>query len=140
MRDVPGSEAGQTTVLVLGLALICFAIAGLAVDGTRAWLYRRTLQNAADASVLAGAAELNRDIYYESAGDIVELDVRAAQGAAAVWLAKRGLPLNTAIHADPTGIRVEVRGAIDTTFLGIVGVRELPVAAVARAEPVAGAP
>lgn len=140
MKDVPGTEAGQTTVLVLGFALICFAIAGLAVDGTRAWLYRRTLQNAADASVLAGAAELNRDVYYESAGDIVELDVRAAQGTAADWLAKRGLPLDTAIHADPSGIRVEVRGAIDTTFLGIVGVRELPVAAVARAEPVAGAP
>jgi hypothetical protein len=131
-------EAGQITILVLGLAVVCFAIAGVAVDGTRAWLYRRTLQNAADASVLAGGSELNRAAYYGSAGDIVELDAEAARAAAGSWLAKRGLPVDASITADATGIRVEVQGAVDTTFLRLVGVAELPVAVVARAEPVAG--
>lgn len=140
MRRALRGEAGQTTILVLGLALVCFAIAGVAVDGTRAWLYRRTLQNAADASVLAGAAELNRGSYYASAGDMVELDAAAARAAAGDWLGKRGLPVDVSIAADPTGVRVEVRGAVDTTFLRLVGVGELPVAAVAHAEPVPGSP
>jgi hypothetical protein len=134
------SESGQTTVLVLGFAVICFAIAGLALDGTRAWLYRRTLQNAADASVLAGAAELDRSVYYASAGKVVEVDENAAGDAAGAWLRRRGLPADASIEADATGVRVELRGAIDTTFLRLIGVTRLPVAAVARAEPLAGAP
>jgi hypothetical protein len=134
------TESGQTTILVLGFALICFAIAGVAIDGTRAWLYRRTLQNAADASVLAGAAELDRDSYYTSAGDTVELDEGAARAAAGTWLGKRGLEVDASIAAASDGLRVELRGSVDTTFLRLIGVSELPVAAVARAEPVAGAP
>jgi Flp pilus assembly protein TadG len=136
----PTDEAGQTTILVLGLAMLCFAIAGIAVDGTRAWLYRRTLQNAADASVLAGAAELDRASYYSSAGEIVELDPVAARAAAGEWLAKRGLPVRSLVEADTGGVRVEVRGSVDTTFLSLIGVAKLPVAAEARAEPIAGAP
>jgi uncharacterized membrane protein len=133
-------ETGQATILVLGFALICFAIAGVAVDGTRAWLYRRTLQNAADASVLAGAAELDRVSYYASAGEIVEVDPVAARSAAWEWMAKRGLPVNVAIEADATRVRIEVRGSVETTFLTLIGVSDLPVAAEARAEPLAGAP
>jgi Flp pilus assembly protein TadG len=133
-------ESGQATILVLGFALVCFAIAGVAVDGTRAWLYRRTLQNAADASVLAGAAELDRASYYASAGEIVEVDPVAARSVAREWMAKRGLPVNVAIEADATGVRIEVRGSVETTFLTLIGVSALPVAAEARAEPLAGAP
>ena len=140
MRHRLPDEAGQTTILVLGLAMLCFAIAGIAVDGTRAWLYRRTLQNAADASVLAGATELDRTSYYSSAGGTVELDPVAARAAAAEWLAKRGLPVRSLVQADTGGVRVEVRGSVDTTFLSLIGVAELPVAAEARAEPIAGAP
>jgi uncharacterized membrane protein len=53
-------EHGQTTVLVVGLALVVFAVTGLAVDGTRAFLLRRTLQNVADASAVAAAGEISR--------------------------------------------------------------------------------
>jgi hypothetical protein len=55
-------ERGQIAVLALGLALVVFAIAGLAVDGTRAFLARRSLQNLADAAALAGAGELDTDV------------------------------------------------------------------------------
>lgn len=71
------NERGQTTVLVLGMALLAFALSGVAVDGTRAWLYRRTLQNAADGAALAGAAELDRSAYYASGGESVVLDADA---------------------------------------------------------------
>ena len=140
MNELARDERGQTLILVLGFALICFAVAGLALDGTRAWLFRRTLQNAADAAALAGAAELDRAAYYSSAGRTIVLDASAARAAAGKWLAKRGLPVDAVVDAGADGVRVEVRGQIDTTFLRLIGVLRLPVAAVASAEPVAGAP
>jgi len=41
-------ETGQVIVLALGLTLVAFAVAGIAVDGTRVFLARRSLQNLAD--------------------------------------------------------------------------------------------
>ena len=48
LREPLMSERGQVTVMALGLALMSLVMAGLAVDGTKAFLLRRTLQNAAD--------------------------------------------------------------------------------------------
>jgi uncharacterized membrane protein len=139
VRNVRDHEAGQVAVLVVGLALVAFAVAGVAVDGTRAWLLRRTLQNAADAAALAGAGELDQEAYYTSGGVRVALDPEAARSKAAAWLAGRGLDVMADIDADAFGVRVVVRGRLPTTFLGLVGIGRVPVAAEATAEPV-GAP
>ncbi|MGH2786575.1 MAG: pilus assembly protein TadG-related protein [Actinomycetota bacterium] len=133
------SQAGQVTIFVLGMSLLVFAIAGLAVDGTRAWLYRRTLQNAADASALAGAGELSRDTYYRSGGD-VDVDVAAARRVAMQWISESGLDVRPASAVDSSGISVVLRGRSRTLFLGIIGIDELAVAAEARAEPRRGPP
>lgn len=130
-------EQGQATVFVLGMTLVCFAVAGVAVDGTRAFILRRTLQNAADASALAGAAEIERGSYY--GGDEVVLDRGRARATAADWLARRNLGIEAAIDATGDEIRVLLRGSVEATFLSIVGIVELPVAAEARAGPLAGA-
>lgn len=134
------SESGQATVFVIGMALLVFAIAGLAVDGTRAWLYRRTLQNAADASALAGAGELSRDAYYRSGGMVTDLDLASARRVAVGWVADSGLDVRSAYAVDPSGVEVALRGETPTLFLGLVGIDELPVAAEARAEPRRGRP
>lgn len=136
----PAREAGQVTVLVLGLALVCFAIAGLAVDGTRVFLARRTLQNAADAAATAGAGELDRRAYYRSGGRAVILDPEAARRTAARWLAARGVTSDAAIAADVASVSVSLRDEVPTSWLGLVGVGEIPVAVVARSRPIAGAP
>lgn len=133
------SDAGQVTVLALGLALVTFAVAGLAVDGTKAFLLRRTLQNAADASALAGSGGLDAGSYYSSGGRRVELDPEAARRAALDLLERRGLRGQVSIAAGADGVQVTLRGEARTTFLSLVGIRALPVAVVARAEPVAGA-
>jgi Flp pilus assembly protein TadG len=133
-------ERGQVTILVLGLALVVFAIAGLAVDGTRAFLTRRSLQNGADAAALAGAAELDVKTYYASGGRTVVLDEAAARRTAAGWLGRRGLPGRVEITTEPGRIGVVVRSQTPTSFLGLVGVRAIPVAAEAHAAPLAGRP
>jgi Flp pilus assembly protein TadG len=131
-------EHGQATVFVLGMSLVCFAVAGVAVDGTRAFILRRTLQNAADASALAGASELDRHALY--ADGRVVLDQAKARGAAARWLTERGIVADVAIDVTGNQVRVLVRDRVNATFLTLVGIDVLPVGAEARAAPVAGAP
>ncbi len=133
------AERGQVTVLVLGLALVVFATAGLAVDGTRAFLMRRSLQNAADSSAVAGAGELDADLYYASGGQRIELDAAAARQVAIELLAARGLKATVDVDATRRSVTVVLRGFIETSFLGVVGIDRVPVAANARAEPFAGA-
>ncbi|MDQ4124095.1 MAG: pilus assembly protein TadG-related protein [Actinomycetota bacterium] len=132
------NERGQTTVLVLGMALLAFAVAGLAVDGTRAWLYRRTLQNAADAAALAGAGELDRPTYYAT-GEVV-LDEVASERTALRWLSARAMEARAAVDSTSDRVTVEMRGAVATTFLSLAGIDDIQVAVRADAAPIPGTP
>ncbi len=134
------NERGQATVLVIGLSLVVFAITGLAVDGTRAFLFRRSLQNSADAAALAAAAELDETAYYASGGEVAVLDQNAARKSVAEWLQRRGLPLKAEVAIAPDRVEVVVRATVPTTFLGLAGIPEIPVAARADASPIAGGP
>lgn len=134
------SEAGQISVLVLGLALIAFAVAGVAIDGTRAFLFRRALQDVADAAALGGAGELDRQAYYRSGGRSVAVDDRAALSQVSRILAVRGLEASAMIRVDDDAVAVVLRGEVPTTFLGVVGIAHIPVATEARAAPFGGAP
>jgi Flp pilus assembly protein TadG len=136
-RDL-NSERGQATVLTLGLALLCFAIAGVTVDGTRAFLMRRSLQNAADSAALAGATELDRADVYRGADDALSVSATNARRAATRWLGHRGLVADASIEVVTTEVRVRLRARLPTTFLGLVGVGELPVAVEATAGPLRG--
>ena len=84
LREPLMSERGQVTVMALGLALMSLVMAGLAVDGTKAFLLRRTLQNAADSASLAGAGEIDGDAYYGSGGKTLELSPEEAVRTAEV--------------------------------------------------------
>jgi Flp pilus assembly protein TadG len=133
------NQRGQVTVMVAGLALICFALAGLAVDATRAFLFRRTLQNGADASALAGAAELD-EATFRGAGGRISVAQRAAETMAIAYVRQRRLPVRAEVEAAGDGVRVLLRGEVSTTLLGLVGIDDLPVSAVAEATPLAGEP
>ncbi|MDQ3940661.1 MAG: pilus assembly protein TadG-related protein [Actinomycetota bacterium] len=130
------NERGSLSVFVFGVALVTFAVAGIAVDGTRAFLYRRTLQNHADAVALAAASELDKNAYYSSGGRDVRLDGPPANAIASRFISLRGLPARAAVAVSEDTVTVTVRGAVTTTFLGLVGVDEIPVAVSARAAPV----
>jgi uncharacterized membrane protein len=118
------------------MALLAFAVAGVAVDGTRAWLYRRTLQNAADAAALAGASELDRAAYYGSGGDRVVLDAGAGERTASAWLARRAVAARAAIDSTTERVTVEMSGVVPTTFLSLVGIEGIDVGVRADAAPV----
>ena len=128
-------ESGQTTVFIVGMSLLAFAIAGLAVDGTRAFLLRRTLQNAADSAAVAAASELDRDAYYSSGGRRVRLDSHSASTTAADYLGRRALEAQSDIDADASGVHVVLRDSSPTTLLRIIGIPEVEVAVEAQAEP-----
>ncbi|MFN2488814.1 MAG: pilus assembly protein TadG-related protein [Actinomycetota bacterium] len=126
------------TIMALGLALVAFAVSGVAVDGTRAFLARRTLQNAADASALAGASELDRELYYASSGTTVALDPDAARRVALEWLARCGVGTRASVLADTSVVRVALHDEVATSFLGLMGIQMIPVTADASAEPLGG--
>jgi uncharacterized membrane protein len=131
------TERGQATILVLGMTMLVFGVVGLAVDGTKAFIYRRTLQSAADAAALAGAGELDTLRYYSSKGREVRLDAAAADRAARRWLALRGLKARSAVRAEEGRVTVTLRGEVPTLFLRIIGLNEVPVAVEAASAPAA---
>jgi len=132
------SERGQVTVMVLGLAIMSLAIAGLAVDGTRAFLLRRTLQNAADAASLAGAGEISRDDYYYSGGRDIALQPEEAARSSREYLALRGIEARVSLDVSDDDVRLVLRGTSKTLFLALIGVSEVPVAVESNAAPVSG--
>lgn len=128
-------ERGQIALLVVGMAIVVMAIVGVAVDGTRAFLHRRTLQNVADSSAQAAAASIDTDAYY--AGDPQwQLDPRAARTAVARSLAARGQVAAVAVTVDGRSVTVTLRDEVRTTFLNLVGIGSVPVAVEAAAVPV----
>jgi hypothetical protein len=132
------SQDGQATVLILGLALVVFAVTGLAVDGTRAFIARLTLQNTADAAALAGAGEVDLGAFYSSGGGELLLDAPGARVLAYRYLDARGFAGGAVVTANEGSVTIVLRDEIATSFLGLVGVDALPVAAEARAEPIPG--
>ena len=128
-------EAGQTTILVVGLGLLAFAIAGVAIDGTRAFILRRNLQNAADSATVAGAAEIDQELYYLTGGKRIVLDEGDASAMSLSYLAQRGLTAGASVDSDPEGVYVVVREESPTTFLRLIGIEAIPVAVEAQAEP-----
>lgn len=133
-------EKGHVTVLILGCVLILMGVLGVALDGTKAFIHRRTLQNAADAAVLAAAGELDVQAYYASDGAVVKLDVKAARTRVAEWISKRGVTSTLDVRVDSARVTVVLRDTVPSSFLSLVGISEIPVAVEAVAEPLSGAP
>ena len=131
------NESGSTSVLVLGLALVVFAIAGVAVDGTRAFVFRRSLQSSADAAVLAAASEIDTNIYYATGGRSARLSSDASS-VAAEYLQSRALGTDAQLHVTRDRVTLVLAGSVPSTFLRLVGIDELPVTASATARPISG--
>jgi hypothetical protein len=131
------ADNGSTSVLVLGLALVVFAISGLAVDGTRAFIYRRSLQNSADGAVLAASSEIDTQAYYATGGRSTRIS-GAASPVASEYLRTRGLNAHARLEVTRQRVTLHLRGMVPTTFLGLVGIEELPVEVSATARPIRG--
>lgn len=137
-RSLSRDERGQALVLVVGFTVIVFSIAGVAVDGARLWLFRRGLQNVVDTAVLGAAGRLDSTALYASGGGVRRLDHSAAVDEARRLIGRRGLVGKVDITIDGNLVRASVTSEMDTSFLSLVGVEKLSVAAEAAAAPVFG--
>lgn len=133
-------QDGQVTLLALGLCLVSIAVAGLAVDGARTWIHKRTLQSAADAAALSGASGLNVARFYAKGGADATLDPRRVANRVTGLLRQRGLRATFRVEALSDGVRVRLDSQVDTTFLSLVGIGRVPVTAEAVARPFLGDP
>ena len=128
------NERGQVAILVIGMTLIALLTVGVGVDVTRAFLHRRTLQNAADSAVLAAASEIDRSRLY-GRGGASRLAPSAAASVVETSLKARGLDAASAVKADGGRVAVLLRSSVSTSFLRLIGIAELPVAVEAAARP-----
>lgn len=135
-----GSQDGQVAPLVIGMALVVLAVAGVATDVTHAFLLRRSLQNAADGAALEGAGAIDTGAYYASGGQVAPLlKARAIEGARR-YLFRRGLPVDQQVAVEGDRVLVLLRGRTSTMLLRLIGIAHLDVAAEASARPGIGEP
>ena len=112
-------ERGQTTLLIVGLAVVLMMAIAVVVDATAAYLQRQGLATVADGAALAGADAGSRnepDLYVDGIGDAVRLEQQRAVAEAAVAEHLRAVGahaeypgLHWAVTLDPADDSVVVR-------------------------------
>lgn len=131
LRD---EEGGQVMILVAIMMVGLVAVAGLVTDGGIVFTQRRDLQNVADAAALAGASQIDENVYRSSAGDTVELDETAAYNAASDYLTNEG-GLEYAVSVAPDRVDVSVSRQAGTGILRVLGIDSVSISANASAAP-----
>lgn len=114
-------QAGQSTVMIVGLAVVLLMVIGVVVDATAAYLHRQGLINVADGAALAGADAGSRNeesLYDEGIGSALRLEQQRAVAEAAVVDYLRAINA----HADYPGLTWEV-GFDPTRDTVVVSVR-----------------
>jgi Flp pilus assembly protein TadG len=114
-------DAGTTTVWMLGLCLLLFALGGVSLDLWRAFSERRSLAATADAAALAGASAID-ETQYRASGAIALVPGLAelrARDHIAHQLDRASLR-GVAVHADTDAVTVVVRGSVGFTLLGLL--------------------
>jgi Flp pilus assembly protein TadG len=110
------------------------SIVGLALDGGLVFAARREAQNAADAAARAGVMQIDERVYRESGGTRVVLDTGRARAVAAEYLAGYGTSLTASVAAEPERLVVQVSRDVATSFVRLVGIGTVRVAATAAGE------
>ena len=134
-RRAQGS-AGTTTLWLLGLCLLLFALGGISLDLWRAFSERRALAASADAAALAGASALDEE-RHRTAGELVLVPVQAeaqARAALARQADQRALQ-SVDVRADTEAVTVVVHGDVGFTLLGLLSPGDFDIDVTATATP-----
>jgi hypothetical protein len=153
------SEKGQSIVIVAIVMVGLIALVGLALDGGNLFLQRRQVQNAVDASAMAGTRVLAQAICGEAGIDDAAIAQAvygfaesngiedAEENVTATYvnfdLQNLGTVGDGSIPVGATGISIDVSAEEETFFIRVVGVDKFNVNAAAIAmtsPPAAGAP
>ncbi|MFC5177491.1 pilus assembly protein TadG-related protein [Nocardioides taihuensis] len=118
----PRSEAGQATLLIVGLAVLLLTMTAVVVDASAAFLRRQSLDTLADGAALAGAdaGSANLDLLYDAGLDATRLAQAepAARAAVAAYLRDTGAlatypGLTWTLDVDGTDVVVELAAPLD---------------------------
>jgi uncharacterized membrane protein len=115
-------EGGQTTVLIVGLAVIVMLLVGVVVDASAAYLRRSGLDSLADGAALAAADGIQgRQVYEGGLGARAEIDPSVARTFVADYLRATG-----AARRYP-GLSVDVQAATDRVVVRVAAPLDLPI-------------
>jgi hypothetical protein len=117
-------DAGQTTLLIVGLAVVLLMAIGAVVDVTAAYLQRQALLTVADGAALAGAdaGSADEDDLY---GDGIGSDPRLDQQRAVAHAAVADFLRSSGAHGEYPGLTFGVR--IDTARDAVVVTLRAPL-------------
>lgn len=134
MRRRSDAEAGQTSLLIVGFAVVLMMLVAVVVDASAAYLHRQGLANLADGAALAGAdgGATGSDVYTQGVPDQrLRQQGGAARAAVETYLRATGarqdfpgLTFDVAVEGDR--VRVRVTAPVDLP-LRIPGSPDRPV-------------
>lgn len=125
-------QAGQTSVLIIGFAVVVVMMVVVVVDASAAYLRRQGLDSLADGAVLAAADGVQGEqVYRGGLGDRARIDPDAARGYVADYLAavdagRRYPGLSYAVSAGSESVVVRISAPLDLP-LTLPGVDRRPV-------------
>ena len=128
-----------TTLFAVVLLPVLLGLTGLVADGGEVLVARRQVQGLAEGAAHAGAAQLDTAAARANPDRPAPLDPRAAELAAAQYIAIQEPGLSATVRADAQQVVVHVTSRpIPMTFLRLAGIMQVQVAADATAEPRTG--
>lgn len=125
--------AGQAIVWVAVMLPFFLSVIGLTIDGGIVFSARRELQNVADGAARAGAMQVDQRVYRETAGTKMVLSTQDARQVAATYVAGQSSQIQGLVGADPQQVTVRVQRQVPTSFLRLVGLNTVEIAATATA-------
>jgi hypothetical protein len=115
------NERGAVTIWAMGLVLVLFGFAGVAVDTWRVFAERQALAGLADSASVAGATAVDVDLF-RSTGEVA-LNEPAAQARALAYLNAYAPDLDDDIVATIAfpagGIEVTLDREVELTIIGV---------------------
>ncbi|MEO9151749.1 MAG: Tad domain-containing protein [Lapillicoccus sp.] len=130
-------DHGAMSVFVIGLSLVLFGVAGLAIDGGRVINARDRAYDVAEQAARAGANQIDVPELRRS-GRVVLLQGDAAGAASNYVRQNSGFTLDGGITTTATTVTVPLKAKLQTTLLSLLNINDLDIEATATASAVTG--
>lgn len=115
-------EKGQTTLLIIGFAIVLAMAVGVVVDSSAAYLERQSLSTLADGAALSAADQVQgRGVYGGGLGERVPIDRGVARATVATYLRDLGA------YADHPGLGFDVMVRDRAVLVRLSAPLDLPI-------------
>lgn len=122
----PGGDAGQLTLLIIGLVLILVVLVLVVISASRVFLAQRALSAAADGAAIFAVNQVDETVVYiGGAGEQLPISATAARQAVAEYAARAGLAgrydqFAFEVSTDGRTVRVTFTGRVRIPLDGVV--------------------